>query len=341
MGIVYQGVHLMMERPIAIKFLHSHLVDSSEFLRRFKHEAKIASRLRHQNAIMLYDFGVHEKIPYLVMEYCPGQTLKEVLVESGAMDAKILNHYVQQICGSLAEAHALGIVHRDIKPENIILPSGHQSENNLRVLDFGIAKLLTKPGDSNNTMATQAGMFFGTPGYAAPEQVCNRELDNRSDIYSLGIVFYEALSGTLPFSAPSIMELLLKHVNAPPPPLRSTFPQLGIPQAVEGVIMKCLEKDRANRFQTVQELATAFAKASNTTDSAIPMMEGIGLSKAIGLITAMGLVLGIIIWALTGSKVKQEIKKQSSNVSFAATTAPTPVSVGSSWIQRWKTPSVR
>jgi serine/threonine-protein kinase len=266
MGVVYRAKHTLMDRVVALKVLHPHLVENEEFLKRFRHEAQVASKLNHPNAVMIYDFGIVGKAPYLVMEFVQGETLKDLISKTGALPVQQLEQIMTQVMSALVEAHRIGIVHRDLKPDNFILSKKPDGTILARVLDFGIAKLLQTADSKAQTLATQAGTFFGTPRYASPEQALGKELDARADIYALGVILYEALTGEVPFDAPSMMELLLKHLNQPPPAVRTKYPQLGISQKVEEVVLKCLEKERDKRFQSVQELSKAFKEAVILSD---------------------------------------------------------------------------
>ncbi len=278
MGVVYRARHTLMDREVALKVLHPHLVENEEFLRRFRHEAQVASKLNHPNAVMIYDFGIASKLPYLVMEFVQGETLKDLIAKEGPISPTKLLPIMSQVFSALEEAHRLGIVHRDLKPDNFILSRREDGSIMARVLDFGIAKLLQKSDNAQQTLATQAGAFFGTPRYASPEQALGKELDARADIYALGVILYESLSGELPFNSPSIMELLLKHLNQPPPPVRSKRPDLEIGEPVEAVVLKCLEKERDKRFQNVRALSDAFresviaSEAKITTGSRGPIL---------------------------------------------------------------------
>jgi len=298
MGVVYRAMHTLMDREVALKVLHSHLVDSEEFLKRFRHEAQVASKLRHPNAVMIYDYGTTGTLPYLVMEFVKGDTLKDLVSREGALNPKQLLEIMDQVFSAVTEAHRLGIVHRDLKPDNFILTKGDDGKYFARVLDFGIAKVLHPEGSKQQTMMTQAGAFFGTPRYASPEQALGKELDPRADIYALGVILYEGLTGEVPFDAPSMMELLLKHLNQPPPKVRERRPDLGISPQVESVVLKCLEKDRAKRFQSVTELAVGLREAVELgsvpaqTNSKLPyFIFGGVLAAAIG--SGIYLLLGL------------------------------------------------
>jgi serine/threonine protein kinase len=262
MSGIYRAEHSFMNRDVALKILPPQLAVDPTSRRRFEHEAKIASQINQPNAVILFDFGVDEDLPFLVMELIEGKTLKEVTMDGQRLPLSKIADINDQVCGALQEAHGLGIIHRDIKPTNIMLRGASER---VKVLDFGIAKIVNNSMNQASDL-TIAGTIVGTPHYMSPEQGLCKELDLRSDIYSLGVVLYELISGSRPFDAPSTLELLVKHVNTPPPMLRSMPGCNGISTDVEKVVMKCLEKDPAKRFQTMDQLADAFRSAV----SAIP-----------------------------------------------------------------------
>ncbi|MCB0325722.1 MAG: serine/threonine protein kinase, partial [Bdellovibrionales bacterium] len=217
MGAVYRAQHNYMERTVAIKVLSLRDLDGTaeEYLRRFKHEAQTASQIRHPSAIAIYDYGIAEiggtgDRPYLVMEYVEGVTLKS-LIREGTIHPNRLVPLMLQVCGALEEAHRLGIVHRDLKPDNIMISPRGDTER-AHVLDFGIAKVVTGH-DSVDAGMTKTGSVIGTPRYMSPEQILSKPVDQRADIYALGLVIYESLTGDVPFTSPSIMELAIKHVS--------------------------------------------------------------------------------------------------------------------------------
>ena len=257
MGAVYKAEHTLMGRTVAIKVLHPHLVENEDLLKRFQQEARVASKLDHPNAIQTYDFGIYKSAPYLVMEYVEGRTLKDLVEKEGPLTVARMKSIFVQVCSALAQAHGLGIIHRDLKPENIMLVKKPNGVEEAMVVDFGIAKLLNEQGEQNRAVMTQVGTFFGTPKYASPEQAVERRVDKRSDIYTLGVILYEVLSGKVPFDAPSVVEILMRHVNTMPVPLRKFRPEMKIPQEVDDLVMKCLQKKADQRYQSVEELQTA------------------------------------------------------------------------------------
>ena len=277
MGAVFRGEHELMERPVALKVLHPHLVQNPELLKRFQHEARVASKLRHPNAIATYDYGMFQGSPFLVMEFVEGRTLRELIAEEGPLPVQRVISIFRQAGSALAQAHSLGIIHRDLKPDNVMLVPQADGSESAVVLDFGIAKVLTEQG-SDRTVLTQAGTFFGTPRYASPEQAAEKQPDRRSDIYALGIMMYEALSGEVPFNAPSVMELLIKHLQQKPVPLRKFKPELKISEAMDSIVMKCLRKRPEDRFQTIGELLEAFGEPSplrGSTGSVVSAPSGL------------------------------------------------------------------
>jgi serine/threonine protein kinase len=249
MGAVYRAHRLLIGDEVAVKILHPRHVSESQATERFRREAQAAARLKHPNAVSIYDFGVtNDGLVYLVMELVEGQSLREIIKQQGPLTPSAAAEVINQVCAALDEAHRQQIVHRDLKPDNIVVRA---MLNGLRVkvLDFGIAKLR----DLTAGNLTQTGSVMGTPHYMSPEQCLGEELDSRSDIYSLGIVLYEMLAGVVPFKSPMSTAVVVQHVNQAPPPLRTI--NLSISPAVEAVVMHALAKRREERPQS----ATAFA----------------------------------------------------------------------------------
>lgn len=259
MGVVYKAMQTSVERIVALKILHPHMTGNEEALKRFQREAKTTSKLRQANAIHIYDFGVEGSLSFLVMEYIEGESLDDVIRKSGALELPRVANIVRQVCYALAEAHDLGIVHRDLKPSNIYLSRKRDGSEEVKVLDFGIAKVVGE--QQGMTRLTQTGMIIGTPQYMSPEQVEGLPLDHRSDVYSLGIIMYELLTGETPFQADTPFQLLMKHVKEKPVPPRKFRPNLAIPEAVEKIVLKALEKEPGKRFQSISELQQSLEAA--------------------------------------------------------------------------------
>lgn len=243
MGAVYQATRLLIGDEVAIKILHTDRVVDPHAAERFRREAQAAARLKHPNAVSIYDFGVSsDGLQYLVMELIEGQSLREVTKQQGILSAAFAAEVILQVCAALDEAHRQHIVHRDIKPDNIILnstPTGLR----VKVLDFGIAKLR----DDTASHLTQTGSVMGTPHYMSPEQCLGEELDNRADIYSVGVVLYEMLCGRVPFNSPISTAVVVQHVNQPPPPPQSL--NASVSPAMATAVLRALEKSREARPQ--------------------------------------------------------------------------------------------
>ena len=260
---VYRARHVGMDKPVAVKVLKAQLASDPKIAKRFEQEARAASRIHHPHAINVTDYGIDkEKTPFIVMELVKGDTLGQTLRSTGAFSVERAANILRQICGALEAAHAVGVIHRDIKPENIILAE-YDGSDWVEVVDFGVAKILE---DVNRRGAlTGANIIVGTPRYMSPEQCEEKPVDARSDIYSVGIVLYEMLSGEAPFEGDSSTRLLMAHASTPPAPLREKRPDL--PAEVEAVVMKALEKDPALRHQSAGEFAREFEQAAGLGQS--------------------------------------------------------------------------
>ncbi len=253
MGEVYKVEHVRIGKVAAMKIIHGLLADNQELRRRFLREARAVSKLVHVNTVQVFDFGEYEGSLYLVMEYVPGRTLSAVLKESGRLPWPRAVHIAVQVCNALSEAHEKGVVHRDIKPENLILVRQKDGTDLVKVVDFGLARL---KGDGDPHITAQ-GSILGTPYYMAPEQARGEEPDERTDIYSLGVVLYEMVAGTVPFEAPSPLVVLTRCLSEEPPPPTSRVSGLDLDPAAERVIMKALARDRADRFRSAEEFSEA------------------------------------------------------------------------------------
>ncbi|HWW74514.1 MAG TPA: protein kinase, partial [Pyrinomonadaceae bacterium] len=265
MGAVYRATRISIGDAVAVKILHRDHVADPQAAERFRREAHTAARLKHPNAVGVYDFGVSpDGLMYLVMELVEGQSLREAIERHGPLPLAVVSDVAAQVCSALDEAHRLGIIHRDIKPDNIVLQESRAGLR-VKVLDFGIAKL----HDVAQSKLTQTGGIIGTPHYMSPEQCMGEELDQRSDIYSLGIVLYEMLRGTVPFDSPTTSAVVVQQVTQAPPPLYTAAGN--VTPAVEGVVMRALAKRRESRQQTAVELARELSDAVHGT-------AGIGLT---------------------------------------------------------------
>ncbi len=257
MAVVYKAYQANLDRYVAIKVLHGHLADESNFVRRFEREAKVVAGLRHPNIVQVFDFDRQGDMYYMAMEFINGPTLKLELEErhrqGQLFELKETGRIMVALCQAIDYAHSRGMVHRDLKPANFILTE----EGQILILDFGIAKIM---GDVKHTLT---GAVIGTPAYMSPEQGQGERGDNRSDIYSLGVVLYEMVTGKTPFDADTPYAVILKHITDPLPLPRLVNPNL--PEALERVILKALSKDPNGRFQSGLEFAAAIKNALNIT----------------------------------------------------------------------------
>lgn len=253
MGTVFVANQEPIDRQVAVKVLHHSLANDEIAVRRFEREAKVISRMRHPNTVTVYDFGRTQAGElYLVMELLEGQTVAQLVRADGPLPGLRAARIIRQACGSLSEAHELGIIHRDLKPDNIFLTHYGEQRDFVKVLDFGLVKLADS--DSFHRL-TQQGKVYGTPRYMAPEQAEGRPIDNRSDIYTLGVVLYEMLTGRPLFTAETMVALLVKHIQTPPPPMGAVRPDLDVDPRLESIVMWALAKKAGDRPQSVVELA--------------------------------------------------------------------------------------
>ena len=265
-GSVFEGEHLQTKRRVAVKVLHHALASSAEFRIRFEREAQSASRLSHPACVSVLDFGRIAKIepaggadellgvPYLVMEFVRGELLMDRIGKGplAAPDALLIT---RGVISGLRHAHGLGIVHRDVKPENIMLAAVGDATPLVKLLDFGLAKDMTPDELGEQEAHGEQGLIFGSPGYLSPEQAAGYAADARSDLYSLGVVMFEMVSGRPPFVRAQLADVVRDHILTPPPSPRELVPSLS-PQ-LEDVILTLLEKEPERRFQTADELQTA------------------------------------------------------------------------------------
>jgi len=254
MGYVYKVKDKRKNQVVAVKVVRPELAADPRALKRFEQEAEAAMGLIHPNLVPVYGQGVTaDGAPYLVMEYQEGTPLDKLLKQETKIEADRCLDIFMQICAALEHAHGKGIVHRDLKPSNIVLTAAKGNKDVVRIVDFGIAKLLASPESRESVDLTNTGDLFGSPGYMSPEQCMGYQLDARSDIYSLGCVMYELLSGMPPFQSDNPVQTIVKHLSESPDRLNKPG-GLSIPANLEALVLRCLEKDPRNRYQTMEQL---------------------------------------------------------------------------------------
>ena len=278
MGAVYLARHILLGDRVAIKILPPEVRNNSEWLRRFRREGQAARRFRHPNAVTVYDLRTaNDGTIYMVMEYVEGQTLDAELQKRGRFTAAEAFEILEPIMSVLNTAHAMGVVHRDLKPENIMIGKAQtDGEPTIKLLDLGIAKMREVAGaeTTGTTNLTIAGQVLGTPYYMSPEQWGelprdgNPEIDGRTDIYSLGLVAYQMITGQRPYAASTLHELRREHISFTPPPLSEKFPD--VPRAFSDAITKAISKDRADRQATAGELSAQLRAALTQAGSTAP-----------------------------------------------------------------------
>jgi serine/threonine protein kinase len=257
MGAVYRVEHVKMGKIMAMKILHGELSSDHDLCRRFKREAETVSRLSHLNNVSVFDFGSDKGMMYLVMEYIDGRDLGDILRREGPLPFERCARILMQVCAALSEAHAKGIIHRDLKPENILVGRRDEREDFVKVLDYGLAQLR----DLHRTKITQQGSLVGTPYYMAPEHIRSEGVDHRADIYSLGTVMFQLLTGKRPFTAETPMGIITKHLTEEPEAPSASTPSLAIPTCADHICIKAMAKNPEDRFSSASAMRDAFALA--------------------------------------------------------------------------------
>jgi serine/threonine-protein kinase len=266
MGKVYKAIQTPLDRPVALKVLNPQYGQDKDpgFQRRFFLEASVTAKLRHPNTVTVIDYGkTEEGIYYIAMEYLEGQTLSQLLTQVGPLPWARALTIAQQIARSLREAHKIGLIHRDLKPANVMVLNQETDHDVVKVLDFGLVKSFMPDGGQfpADISLTQAGVILGSPQYMAPEQARNIA-DPRSDVYSLGVVLYQMLLGRPPFLAEQSIDIIVKHLNEPPPAFSAIWPSHTIPPEVEALVMKCLAKRPADRFDSMDGVLESMRRAT-------------------------------------------------------------------------------
>jgi len=297
MGSVYQAEHITIGRKLAIKVLAPEYCDSPEVVARFLQEARTASMLHHEHIVDITDFGYTKQgLAFLTMEYLEGEDLATLLAREGRQPWSRLRRIVLQVCRALHAAHEKGIVHRDMKPDNCFRIKRGGNPDFIKILDFGIAKIVDGNLGSRQDkpkMATEAGTLLGTPEYMAPEIARDQKADARVDVYSLGVLMYEMLTGSVPFKGQTFMATVAMQMVDEPMPPRERAPDAAIPVEVEAVIMRALRKDPAERYQSIPELAEAIIDADRQlrmTSQGLPALrfESGEYSTTSGIVTGGG-----------------------------------------------------
>ena len=296
MGEVYRGRDPRLGRDVAIKVLPSNASVDPGRLHRFEQEARAAAALNHPNILAVYDVGVHDGVPYIVSELLDGKTLRE-RIKDGSITVRTAIDYAEQMAHGLAAAHEKGIVHRDLKPDNVLVTS----DGRVKILDFGLAKLIDQESTGaissvlpTSPPGTSPGLVLGTTGYMSPEQVRGALIDRRTDIFALGVVLYEMLTGRRAFIRETVPETMTAILREDVPDLHSSNPQVPLP--LEQVLRRCLDKDPARRFQSTQDLAFALSTAGSATTSSVAVMPAAEPPMAshrgyLGVVAVLGLAL--------------------------------------------------
>ncbi|WP_428265926.1 serine/threonine-protein kinase [Haliangium sp.] len=333
MGRVYRATHRRMSRPFAVKVLFGEHAAEKEMQARFAREAEAACRLRHPNVVSVTDFGETARgLFYLVMDWVDGPRLTDIVCEQAPLPVARICDLTRQICLGLAHAHAQGLVHRDLKSENIVVD--HEGGREVvRIIDFGLA--VGVEADANARL-TAEGTVYGTPAYMSPEQACGAPVDGRSDLYSLGVLVYEMLSGVLPFTG-TPMDIVRQNLNSDPPPIAARVPDLAVEPALEAIARRLMAKRPQDRFQSADEViaaldaiegaaagATAAAATTTTANRTHPRLDTVRVGRfrwlrwAIPALAAVAAGAALLLWRSGGT---------TESAGAESTLAPVPASL--------------
>jgi serine/threonine-protein kinase len=270
MGKVYLARQLDLGRDVVVKVMHEQIAADSKFRDRFQRETLLMARFQHPGAVTLYDASLDDPGgPCIVMEYVKGTNLESLLAKNGRMSAPRVGRIVGELCEVLQAAHDEGIIHRDLKPANLMIIEPDTPRERIKVMDFGLAKLVEGEPGTRKVTDTNVDFAVGTPGYICPEQVRGEEMDHRGDLYSVGIMMYELITGRLPFNGPTSMDILLAHATEYAP----SFAEIGltgwVPREIEELVFDTLAKDPQERPQTARELAERYDNALNRAQAKV------------------------------------------------------------------------
>ncbi len=274
MGRVYLARQTDLGRQVVVKVMHEHVASDPKFIERFKRETLLMAQFQHPYAVTLYDASLNDpQGPCIVMEYIKGVSLEALLQRNGRFTPTRVGRLLGQVCEVLYSAHGQGIIHRDLKPANLLIVDHDTPYEKVKVMDFGLAKKVDA-GALNKGTVTGTDFAVGTPGYISPEQIRGEQSDHRSDLYSVGVILFELLTGGLPFKGRATMEMLLAHATEQPPSFADADAGSWVPAAVEAVVRTCLAKDPAERPASARDLAeeyeTALAQEETALETALP-----------------------------------------------------------------------
>jgi serine/threonine-protein kinase len=262
MGEVYLAEHQLLKRPCAVKLIRPGDVGDCRAVARFEREVRLTATLSHPNTVEVYDYGrTSDGAYYYVMEHLPGLSLEELVQRHGPVPAGRVVHLLRQVCHALSEAHAVGLIHRDVKPSNVIAARRGGMDDVAKLLDFGLVRATSAPAAAG---LSAEGQIVGTPLFMSPEQAAGREVDGRSDVYSLGAVAYHLLTGRPPFDGADALAVLIAHARDPVVPPSQV--QAGVPEDLERVVLRCLAKEAAERFPNAASLERALGACDCSAD---------------------------------------------------------------------------
>jgi serine/threonine protein kinase len=315
MGVVYRGERVKLGKAVAIKFLDERAASSPDAVARFDREARAISRLQHRHVVTILDFGVWRRRPYIVMEFVDGRPLNKEMGKPTMTPARGVR-IMRQILEACRHAHASGVVHRDLKPENVMLTETTGTDDFVKLLDFGLARIISVDEPS----ITAPKMVAGTPSYMSPEQARGDKADHRTDIYSAGVILYGMCTGKKPFKSDNSLDLLRMHMNAPPPSPRKVAPEKKISPQLERVILRAMEKERDARFYHCDEFLAALETVPEArAPSRSPRRAGRVAGVTVALLAVAG---GAGAWVWMTRLSPRELPPSSKSTMVATTPAP-------------------